>query len=207
MGGISTYSLLGLPKELTITVFTISLIAALAPIASGADLGLLKIPRFAPPLQSRLRIWGPITLLFALLLFFPLWPASQSLKPQETRWGPVDGKEPGIYISSPEVTITVPWASLKSEIETRLLPQVVQVPAGSAVELRDFRGKRNWIVAVISPSKERVANVWFGPDPMSNWAFDGLVRVGRPDADDPEGKAVVWQTFQRFSDGSYRRKR
>jgi hypothetical protein len=124
--------------------------------------------------------------------------------------------EPGIKLIGSETTTTIPWTSVGNEIEKRLLPQINQVPRGSHVELRDFRGKANWIIAVVSPAKETVANVWFGPDPLNGWRWDGLVRVGYPPPkvrvghpppkDSKEKAAVVWQTFQRYSDGSYRRK-
>jgi hypothetical protein len=120
--------------------------------------------------------------------------------PEQVRWGPADGRAPGIYIIGTQEVI--PWSTLRGEIEKKILPQVLQIPAGSAALLQDFHGKRNWVIAVVFPDKEAFVNVWFGPDPKKHWEFDGLVRVGQPIADN---LAVVWQTFRRYSDGSYRR--
>ena len=125
-------------------------------------------------------------------------PSSAIAEPQQTRWEPLDGGPAGIRVISTNEVIE--WESLKPEIETKILKQVVQVPSGSTVEVRDFVGRKNWIVAVVAPDGSTVANIWFGPDPKNRWKFDGLVRVGSAG-----GTPAVWQTFQRYSDGSYRR--
>jgi transcriptional regulator with XRE-family HTH domain len=125
--------------------------------------------------------------------------------PQLTRWGPVDGKPAGICIGSCSSGPFIPWPQLKHEIMQKLLPQVRLVPVGSIVSLGAFRGRANWIIRVLNPTGDEIANIWFGPDPHENWKFDGLVRIGwsRMAGDSPE--PVVWQILQRYSDGSYRR--
>ena len=120
------------------------------------------------------------------------------LEPQEVRWGPVDGQEAGICINGCDEFI--PWIELREEIQQRLLPQVSEVPYGSTVALKGLAGKQDWVVQIIGPSGNEVGHVWLGPDPSNDWAFDGLVRVGKPSV-----PAVVWDTFQRYSDGSYRK--
>ena len=119
-------------------------------------------------------------------------------EPQQVRWGPVDGREAGICISGCDKFI--PWIELREEIQQRLLPQVSKVPLGSTVALKDLAGKQDWTVQIIGSSGNEIGHVWFGPDPSNDWAFDGLVRVGKPTV-----PAVIWDTFQRYSDGSYRK--
>ena len=113
-------------------------------------------------------------------------------------------RPPGISIRTPKVTF-VPWAALKVETEKKIPPQVLTVPAHSTVSLASFKGKENWLVVVTDPSGAAIANVWFGPDPQNHWQWDGLIRIGLPNRENPE-EPSVWQTFQRYSDGSYRRK-
>jgi len=122
-------------------------------------------------------------------------------EPQRVRWSPVDGGPPGISIVS-DPGHFVSWARLKKEIEERLLPQIRNVPVSSTVSLHGFRGKTNWVVRITDPSANEVGDVWFGPDPQNKWRYDGLVRVGGTDS---RGRLVVWQVFQRYSDGIYRR--
>jgi transcriptional regulator with XRE-family HTH domain len=122
-------------------------------------------------------------------------------EPQRVRWSPVDGGPPGISIIS-DPGHFVSWPHLKKEIEECLLPQIRNVPVGSTVSLRPFRGRPNWVVRITDPSTNEVGDVWFGPDPKNKWGYDGLVRVGGTDS---RGRLVVWQVFQRYSDGIYRR--
>jgi hypothetical protein len=55
---------------------------------------------------------------------------------------------------------------------------------------------------VLNPEGTELAHVWLGSNGDKSWKWDGMVRIGEPDK--PEGERV-WQTFQRYSDGSYRR--
>jgi len=118
---------------------------------------------------------------------------------QETRWGPVDGLLAGISINSMNREF-VGWEELEAEIKLRILPQVKAVHNWSGIRLVDHYGKKNWIIQVLDKGGQEIGNIWFGPDPLKNWAYDGLVRVGMPKTP-PE----VWQVFRRYSDGSYRR--
>jgi len=98
----------------------------------------------------------------------------------------------------PESVDFVSWSQLKDELQEKVLPQVRNVPEGSTLALKDSQGQQNWIIQVIEPSGNEVANIWIGNDPSNNWSYDGLIHVGYPYA-----PLVVWATFQRYSDGSY----
>lgn len=129
----------------------------------------------------------------------PVWAGT----PQTTRWGPVDGRPPGITVEGAARQAFIPWDQLQLEIETKLLPQVALIPRGSKVDLARFKGNDNWVISILDPSRTEVGNVWFGPNPDTDWKWDGLVRLG-----EKSGKGLespVWQVFQRYSDGSYRR--
>jgi hypothetical protein len=120
-------------------------------------------------------------------------------QPQQTRWGPVDGYDAGICLNT--CTQFISWEELKSEVEQKLLPQVAVIPINCTIKINDTGGKKDWIVEIIDPSGTVIGNVWFGPDPLNSWAYDGLVRVGTP-----VNPVSVWATFERYSDGSYRLK-
>jgi transcriptional regulator with XRE-family HTH domain len=125
-------------------------------------------------------------------------------EPQKTRWGPADGKPAGISIINDPEELFIPWIDLEIEIEQKLLCQLGRhIRIGCKVRIDDFHGRQNWLLRVVTPDPPKnIGYVWFGPDPEKNWAFDGLVRVG----DAPNDyEAEVWQVFQRYSDGSYRR--
>jgi hypothetical protein len=115
---------------------------------------------------------------------------------QRVRWAPVDGRSAGIVIDG-RIQTFLPWRALKMEVEQKLLNQLGRlVPTGCTAVLREFRGRKDWTVRILSPEGAYVGSIWFGPDPEKEWSFDGMVRAGHDD---------VWQVFQRFSDGSYRR--
>jgi hypothetical protein len=127
---------------------------------------------------------------------------SPSAHPQQVRWGPVDGLEPGITLDGMTGQF-IAWEQLRVEIQARLLNQLGRsLPVGCSVALGDFHGRQNWLVRVVDPNGSVLADVWLGPDPDSGWRFDGRVRIGLA-LDDHH--AEVWQIFERFSDGSYRR--
>ena len=52
------------------------------------------------------------------------------------------------------------------------------------------------LVRIINLEGAHLGYVWFGTDPHNNWAWDGLVRVG-------DDTYVIWQVFDRYSDGTY----
>ena len=120
-------------------------------------------------------------------------------EPQETLWGPNNGMPPGICITSSAAGEFVPWSELEPEIETRLFNQLGDhIPPNCRAVLGDYKGRPSWLTLIIDPHGKQVGEVWFGTDPDTNWAYDGLVRVGND-------TYVVWQVFQRYSDGLYRR--
>ncbi len=122
--------------------------------------------------------------------------------PQRVRWGPNDGLPAGISIARKGGPF-VPWARLRVEVKINLLSQLgLHVPPNCRVLLRNMFGRKNWTVRIVDSDDREVGHVWFGSDPDHEWRYDGLVRVGKP-LDDYA--AEVWQVFQRFSDGSYRR--
>jgi DNA-binding winged helix-turn-helix (wHTH) protein len=123
---------------------------------------------------------------------------------QHVRWAPVDGKAAGICIESCQDGQFIPWVELRPEVEKMLLPQVRRVPIGSTVSLRDLGDRRNWVVRIVNPAGKDIGDLWFGTDADGKWNWDGLIRLGDSYRDSPEQK-VVWQIFQRYPDGSYRR--
>ena len=127
---------------------------------------------------------------------------SVSVLAQRVRWGPSDGRPAGLRLwdlSGVEAQF-LPWSILQSELMTMLLPQLFADPSGFRFEMRDYHGKKDWLVQVFHDSGESYCDVWFGDNPDQGWEFDGLVRVG-----DADNMPFVWQTYQRYSDGTYRR--
>jgi hypothetical protein len=121
---------------------------------------------------------------------------------QQVRWGPVDSLPAGIraWDESNSQEEFVPWTQLKSELEQKLLPQLRPDSRGYTFEIRDYNGKKDWLVEIFDPNGQLHCDVWFGPNPDANWEFDGLVRVG-----DPLEPPYVWMAFRRCSDGTYRK--
>jgi hypothetical protein len=122
------------------------------------------------------------------------------ISPQRVRWGVNDDRPAGITTDTGDF---IEWKALKPEIEKRLLNQVRVIPVGSTVETGELNGRKDWIVKILNPQGEEIGHVWFGGDPDNKWAWDGLVRLGYPEKQ--SDKATIWQVFERFSDGSYRR--
>ncbi|HVZ17658.1 MAG TPA: hypothetical protein VG897_11105 [Terriglobales bacterium] len=98
----------------------------------------------------------------------------------------------------------VPWADLKSSLETYLLPMLFADPYGYSFETHDHHAKKDWLVQVLNGAGEVHGELWFGNDPDAGFGFDGLIRVG--DSNVPMG-GRTWQTYQRYSDGSFRRRK
>ncbi len=94
----------------------------------------------------------------------------------------------------------MPWSELKEELQNKLLSQLFAKPDGYSFATNDYHGKKDWLVRVVNDKGEVYCGVWFGDNPDAGWGFDGMVRVG-----DPSDAPHVWQTYQRCSDGSYRR--
>lgn len=121
---------------------------------------------------------------------------------QRVRWGPSDGRSAGIRVwnAKDEEDQFVPWSVLQLELKNNLLPQLFASPAGFTFDLRDYHSKKDWLMQIFRNDTQSFCDVWFGDDPDNAWQFDGLVRVG-----DAENQPYVWQTYQRYSDGTYRR--
>ena len=134
-------------------------------------------------------------------------PATNATPPQPelVRFDPGgDGHPPGISAESPGGITFVPWDRLKPELEKRLLISLGRIFGETrlSVALGEFKGRKNWVMHIQDPDEKHLGYVWLGGDPYNSWVWDGLVRVGEALDDDHH---VVWQVFQRYSDGTYRR--
>ena len=127
--------------------------------------------------------------------------------PERVSWVPDHDGSAGIVIRSARNQF-IPLAQLKIEVETRVLPQVYSLPVGSTIIVKDHLTdggvKKNWLVRIVNPRGRIIAGMWFGGDPEKEWAFDGLIRVGPHRIQDAKPHRV-WEIYQRFSDGSYRK--
>src|SRR5262245_12971693 len=81
---MNTYAWLGLPGEISITLFMVTLSIALAPYFGGAELGSIKIPRFSHKTTRSLKHFGWLPLLLATAAFYPLWPGDSDPDPAGT---------------------------------------------------------------------------------------------------------------------------
>ena len=122
------------------------------------------------------------------------------IKTQKVRWMPVDGGEAGISADG----VFIPWEKLEKEIIVKLLPQVQklnQYKGKLKVIVKDLNEKKNWLIRIVDENNNEIGGIWFGPDPTKEGhPYDGLVRVGKSFI-----PPVIWNTFERHSDGSYRR--
>jgi hypothetical protein len=125
--------------------------------------------------------------------------------PQKVSWGPVNRLPAGIQIWSIKADTSIEedfssWEKLDSEITRILLPWILDYTAGHRFVTRDYYGKSDWLVWLVDQAGNWVCDMWFGGDPDKNWDFDGLIRFGDANSE-PRG----WITFQRYSDGTYRK--
>jgi hypothetical protein len=93
----------------------------------------------------------------------------------------------------------LPWPKLKIELDRKLLPQLFADPSGFGFQVFDHHGKPDWVVKLVRSDGTGFCYLWLGGDPGRGWQWDGLIRLG---AAEP---AQVWQIYQRYSDGTYRR--
>jgi len=119
---------------------------------------------------------------------------------QEVDWVPNDPTR-GTGACVDRCAEFISWSNVKKELERQVLPKVKQIPLGSSLSLVDSRGRRSWVIQVKSPQGIEVAHLWMGSNPVNSWRYDGLVHVGSPKA-----PVALWASFQRYSDGIYRRK-
>lgn len=130
-----------------------------------------------------------------------LWPPQPvEVAAQEVDWVPNDPAR-GTGVCIDKCAEFISWDILKDEIKARVLPQVSRIPPGSALRLLDYHGRRNWIIQVNSPEGIEIAHLWIGNNPTMSWSYDGLVHVGNP-----KSPAMVWDSFQRYSNGIYKKK-
>jgi len=121
---------------------------------------------------------------------------------QKLGWGPPVGLPPGAWIDARDGQF-LPWNRLKIELEERVLIQLGRhVPPDCTLVVRDHFGRKDWTVRILNSGGEEVGHIWIGGNPDEGWDFDGLIRAGVPETDT---FARVWQTFRRYSDGSYLR--
>ena len=87
-------------------------------------------------------------------------------------------------------------------MEERVISQCPKrITQDCKIILKSFYEKKNWTVNVENKDKEYVCSVWLGSNPQVKWKPDGLIRIGY-NFNDTHWE--VWQTFQRYSDGSYK---
>ena len=166
---------------------------------------ILRVAGYDTLVQDEMHPYGLLQDRLADTSNTPMLPAEPQKRPepQETLWGPNNDEPAGICITSSPVGEFIPWKKLKLEIETKLFNQLGEhIPLKCKAGLSDWKGRPHWLTTIIDPNGKKVGEVWFGTDADNNWAYDGLVRVGVALSDD---HAIVWQVFQRYSDGSYRR--
>ena len=76
----SSLSYLGLPETFGGALLLLALVLLLSPYLADTDLGFIKIPEFEPIVKRRLRIFGPIAMVAAVLLHVPLVPRKKQAK-------------------------------------------------------------------------------------------------------------------------------
>jgi len=117
---------------------------------------------------------------------------------QSLSWGPDQGKEAGACLD--ECSNFVPWSEFRSELERLVLPLTPNLPSHASTNLGSLSGQNARVIQVTDQAGNVVGNVWVGVNPAADWRFDGLLRVGS--ANNPP---KVWASFERLSNGSYRR--
>jgi hypothetical protein len=120
------------------------------------------------------------------------------LRSQSLSWGPDQGKDPGACLDG--CATFLPWAEFRSEIEKLVLPMTSHLPPNTSTQLAALAGQKARVIQVTDQTGTVVGNVWVGVNPAADWRFDGLLRVGS--AGSPP---QVWASFERLSNGSYRR--
>jgi hypothetical protein len=128
------------------------------------------------------------------------WPQPVNFAAQEVDWVPADPVR-GTGVCIDRCAEFISWDIVQDEIKAKVLPQISHIPPGSSLQLLDSRGRRNWVIQVNAPDGAAIAHLWIGNNPASSWSYDGLVHVGSPKA-----PVNVWGSFQRYSNGVYRRR-
>jgi hypothetical protein len=77
---LTVLSYLNVPEQFGVTLLLLALVLLLSPYLAGTDFGVIKIPEFKPTAKRALRVIGPVAMLAALLLHFPLVPKEETGK-------------------------------------------------------------------------------------------------------------------------------
>lgn len=122
-------------------------------------------------------------------------------KKQKLFWGVNFGGPPGAYIEGLNGHF-IPWNQLCIELIKQVansLPKKIPIPA--TISLDNHFQKKNWIIKIYDRNGNHSGDLWIGSNPEKNWAMDGKIRIGKTISD---YEWVVWQVYERYSDGSYR---
>jgi len=120
------------------------------------------------------------------------------IRSQSLSWGPDQGKDAGVCLD--ECSNFVPWSEFSSELEKLVLPLTPNLPPNTSTKLASISGQKARGIQLTDQAGNVLANVWVGVNPKADWRFDGLLRIGS--ANSPP---KVWASFERLSNGSYRR--
>src|ERR1700730_13056869 len=133
---------------------------------------------------------------------------ARAILPQRVAWHPADDRYgTGIFVWTDDPSIVgrdrvfVAWPILELQIMKCLLPLIFRAPDGYRVAVRNFLNNKDHTLQILDPEGTPILYVWFGGDPDHDWTHEGFVNVGggtKP--------PIVWQTYQRLSDGSYERR-
>ena|SRR5947209_5823163 len=131
--------------------------------------------------------------------------AGAKVVPQLVLWAPSDRDGSRLRVFTTE-NVEERWIGsdeLKAELNENLLPQMFAKNSGEySFAISDYHGKKDWLMFVVDDRGQQICDVWLGKDPEKGWEWDGMVRVG-----DGDHEPYVWQVYQRYSDGTYRRLR
>ena len=120
------------------------------------------------------------------------------IRSQSLSWGPDQGKDAGVCLDG--CGNFVPWSEFRSELEKLVLPLTPNLPPNTSTKLASISGQKARGIQLTDQAGNVLANVWVGVNPTADWRFDGLLRIGS--ANSPP---KVWASFERLSNGSYRR--
>jgi hypothetical protein len=126
-------------------------------------------------------------------------PTGDSVRVQTLSWGPDHGKDAGACIDG--CTAFLPWSELRQELEQTVFPATRHLPRGASARLTPLGGQKDKLVQATDGAGNVLANVWVGVNPASDWKLDGVLRVGSTTS-----PPRVWASFERLSNGTYRRR-
>lgn len=122
-----------------------------------------------------------------------------SIRHQSLSWGPDHGRDVGACIDGCRTFL--PWSELRQELEHVVFPLTRNLPPDASARLASLGGEKDKVIQVTDRTGNVLANVWVGVNPAADWKFDGVLRVGS--ATSP---TRVWASFERLSNGTYRRR-